>query len=279
MPERTFLLEATDHLGCDVGNSKIRFAFFTKEGALLHAVRYDLKGAWQEELSLLLREQLSSRARISQIKALISSINPPCQQKLVELLRRFEVLSVEVNHENCPFPSKKDTSSLSGDLLADCFATRKLFPGNSIAINMGAVVAFSAISATSGFMGSVLCPSCSIAARALSQQAYLLPLVTVKKPASCAAFTVEESLCSGLYFGLLGTFKEILSRLQTELFPNERAKVVLSGDLFSEIGENATLAKAFIADLGSYIDHVEPNLTLLGLHEIYHSCKNTLFHS
>ena len=72
---------------------------------------------------------------------------------------------------------------------------------------------------------------------------------------------------------------EILSRLQAELFSEERAHVVLSGDLFSEAAEGHSLAKALLSDLGPAIDHVEPNLTLLGLHEIYDSCKNSLFHS
>ena len=68
----------------------------------------------------------------------------------------------------------------------------------------------------------------------------------------------NEVLKSGIYYGYIGSIKEIVSQIQNN-FSDTKFKIYLTGGL----------SPIFIQDL-NFIDGVYPDLTSEGLNEIWH---------
>ena len=101
-------------------------------------------------------------------------------------------------------------------------ANRLRASGDSVLIvDSGTALTVDAISSQGVFLGGAICPGLRLGARALHQYTALLPEVTRREleervPAACGKNTVD-ALRSGLFWGHVGTVREVVKRMAAEL--------------------------------------------------------------
>ena len=143
------------------------------------------------------------------------------------------------------------------DRLLDAVAANRLRqPGRPAAVvDMGTAITVDLVGADGAFCGGAIAAGMTTAARALHAFTDLLPLVDVSKlnqpPAALGTSTVE-AMQSGLFWGALGTIRELIAQLA--------AGLPLSPQIFLTGGAGPAVAGL----LGADARHL-PHLTLAGI--------------
>ena len=129
-------------------------------------------------------------------------------------------------------------------------------------MDFGTATTFDALSATGEYLGGVICPGVEISADALFQRAARLPRVDVCRPDELIGRTTVASMQSGLFFGYVAMVEGMVERLVHELAGNGDVVTVATGGLAHEVATETDV-----------IDHVDVNLTLMGLRLVWERNK------
>jgi type III pantothenate kinase len=144
------------------------------------------------------------------------------------------------------------------DRIANAIAATSLFPNkNIIVIDFGTATTFCAISKTKDYLGGIILPGIRISMEVLESKAAQLPSVEIKKPENVVGRSTVESIQSGLFYGQVGTVREIKNKITNEVFTDE-APVVIGTGGFSSLFESEGL-----------FDLTLPTLVLKGLLNAY----------
>lgn len=142
------------------------------------------------------------------------------------------------------------------DRVADAVAAIHLYGAPLIVVDLGTATVFDAISRKGDYIGGSIAPGLGVSAEALFQRASKLYRVELQPPRSVVGRNTVEAMRSGILLGHVCLIEGMVSRFREELGAD--AQVVATGG-FAEL----------IAGLTPVIDHVNPDLTLVGLRLIY----------
>jgi pantothenate kinase, type III len=148
---------------------------------------------------------------------------------------------------------------VGADRIANAIGGTDLFPKkNLIIIDFGTATTFDVILGRDRkYLGGVIVAGLRISMEALESRTAKLPAVEIGMPKNVLGRSSIESVQSGLYFGQIGTIKEITHRLIDECFGDGAAPgktIVIGTGGFSNLFENAGL-----------FDAIHPELALRGL--------------
>jgi type III pantothenate kinase len=148
------------------------------------------------------------------------------------------------------------------DRIANAIAATKLYPGkNIIVIDFGTATTFDVITKEKEYLGGAIIPGIRISMEALESKTAKLPAVEIEEPAKVVGRSTKESIQAGLYFGQIGSVREILSLITNESFGGNKPFVIGTGgfsNMFSKTG---------------LFDTINPELVLKG---IFYSLKMNL---
>jgi type III pantothenate kinase len=147
-------------------------------------------------------------------------------------------------------------SEIGADRLVNAFAAFRRYGGNTIVVDFGTATTFDVVDASGNYAGGVISPGINLSMKALHVAAAKLPEVAVAMPARVIGTSTIEAMQSGIYWGYVGLVEGIIKRINSEA--GNKMNVVATGGL----------ASLFSGD-GSSIEHLEPDLTIHGLREIY----------
>jgi len=153
-------------------------------------------------------------------------------------------LGIEVDYDH--------PQEVGADRLVNAVAARQLVDGAAIIVDFGTATTFDVLTADGRYIGGAIAPGVRTSAENLFRRAALLHRVGLIPPERAIGRTTEQSLRSGIVFGVAGQVEGILARLVEEL--GEPTTVVATGGLAAQF-----------ALFAPSIDMVEPDLTLLGL--------------
>lgn len=256
----------------DVGNTTIHAGVFdaganVKTGKLLAQFRRTSEfRASSDEIGLFLRsalrengispEKISKIAICSVVPDAVYSIRGACQKYFGQqpfLLQAGVKTGLKIKYRN--------PLEVGADRIANAVAGVEMFPErNLVIVDFGTATTFCAITREKEYLGGVIIAGLRISMEALETRTAKLPSVEIVPVKTCLGRSTVESMQSGLYFGQIGTVREITNRLSEECFPkgpgesHERPLVIATGG-FSGLFEPAGL-----------FDHVIPDLVLRGLH-------------
>jgi type III pantothenate kinase len=106
----------------------------------------------------------------------------------------------------------------------------------------------------------VIAPGINLSLNALHEAASKLPTVSIVEPERVIGKSTVEAMQSGLYWGYVGLIEGLLNNITREM--GEKPMVLATGGLAPLFAQNIKL-----------IDHVDDQLTLNGLFEIYKNLK------
>lgn len=156
-----------------------------------------------------------------------------------------------------------DPSEIGADRIANIAAARLLFKSSFIAIDMGTTTNFSVVDTEGIFCGGIIAPGLRLSAQALTKGAAQLAAVDIKIPSTVIGKNTHEATRSGIIFGELARLDGLIEAIWAEL--GYQTEVVITGAPAPEI-----------ASLSKHVNHVEIDLALKGLVELYRRNRRTL---
>jgi type III pantothenate kinase len=253
-------------LAVDVGNTNIVLGAFDLEqgqsAPLLHSWRIaTTRERTADEYGLIFQDLLyNKQLQISMVSEMvIASVVPPIHPVLETCCQRyFDLTPLWIG------PGVKtglkvmidNPNELGADRIANCVGALERYGAPTIAVDLGTATTFDIINEKKEYLGGMILPGIKIAAEALFQRASRLPRVEIAKPEKLVGRNTIQAMQSGLVYGGIAQSDGILDRL-TQQFPG--AAIVATGGLAKTISKES-----------KFVQHVEPDLTLVGLRAIWY---------
>ncbi len=151
---------------------------------------------------------------------------------------------------------------VGADMIVNSVGAWKRHGCPAILVDFGTATTFNVIDGNGDFIGGSIAPGINLSIEALHMAAAQLPTVQVADPGKAIGTNTVSAIQSGIFYGYVGLIEGIIARMQAEY--GEKMMVIATGGL-APLFDKATKA----------IDRVEDDLTLYGLHAIYHMNKDT----
>ncbi|MBP7332284.1 MAG: Type III pantothenate kinase [Firmicutes bacterium ADurb.Bin373] len=245
----------------DVGNTNIVLGVFNGSELVANWRISTKLNRTADEYGVMLGELFSfSGNDMSRIKTIvISTVVPPLTFTLERVCQRYFKLTPLIVGPGIKtgLPIKyENPREVGADRIVNAIAAIDRYGYPLIIVDFGTATTFCAINDRGEYIGGAIAPGISISTEALFQRAAKLPRVELTKPASIIGKNTINAMHAGIFYGFVGQVDEIARRMKKELGAN--TKVVATGGLAN-----------LIAQESSYIEMVDPYLTLNGLRLIY----------
>lgn len=190
----------------------------------------------------------------------LSNVVPQTTFNLKSLCQRYfkaEPLVVGEPGVKFGFEIRLDRPEEAGaDRIANCSGARSRYKMPGVVIDLGTATTFDVIDEGGNYCGGAISPGINLAFEALYMGAAKLPRIEIKRPAKVVGRTTVGAMQSGIFWGYIGLIESVMSRIEAEW-----------GSPMTVIGTGGLVP--LIADSCPRIQHVDLDLTLKGLVDIY----------
>jgi type III pantothenate kinase len=142
-------------------------------------------------------------------------------------------------------------------LVASAIGAREIYGAPLIVISYGTATVFMAISKAGDYEGVAIAPGINISIDALIGRTAKLPQIALEAPGRAIGKDTISALQSGIIYGFVGQTEALVHRMRTEM--GEDAPVVATGGMSDVVARHTPI-----------VNHVNPNLSLIGLRLFYH---------
>lgn len=187
--------------------------------------------------------------------AIISCVVPPLEETLRAMCRDYfgvTALTVGPGIKTGIRLAVDHPQEVGADRIVNAIAAFRLYGGPAIVVDFGTATTFDPISSDGAFLGGAIAPGAGISADALYKAAAKLPRVDIQRPRKVIGKNTVDNIQSGLFFGYRGLVDGILEAMVEEM-PG-KPTIVATGGL-----------GVIFKDESRFIEHYDPNLTLMGL--------------
>jgi type III pantothenate kinase len=243
----------------DVGNTQIYGGLFDKDKMVLSFRKNSKSGASSDETGIFLRTVIRENGfdptKIRQIA--ICSVVPEVIYSLKGACMKY----FNINPFNLQAGVKtglkikyRNPLEVGADRIANSIAATHLHPGkNLILVDLGTATTFCAITKDKDYLGGSIVAGLRLSMEALEMKTAKLPSVEIVSTHEVLGRSTVESLQSGLYYGHLGTMREITTRITRECFQDDKPLIIGTGG-FSYLFEKEKI-----------FDEIMPDLVLKGM--------------
>lgn len=251
----------------DIGNTQIYGGVFENEKIILQFRKTSKNGSSSDEIGIFLRQVLRENkinpdniggiAMCSVVPDIVYSIKNGCIKYF-----GFEPFILQAGVKTGLKIKYLNPLEVGSDRIANAIAATNLYPNkNIIVIDFGTATTFDVISKEKEYLGGAIIPGIKISMEALESKTAKLPAVEISQPEKVIGRTTKESIQAGLFFGHIGTIKEIIFRTTEEAFEGQKPFIIGTGGFANMFNET----KLF--------NTINPELVLRG---IYYSAKMNL---
>ena len=248
-------------LAIDVGNTNTVFALYEgdRQKSQWRAVTTVERTADEYAVWLTQLMALAGIAPDRIADAIISSVVPESDFTLHSLCRRHydcEPLMVSTELDLGIAVEVEQPAEVGADRLVNAVAAHSRHPGPLIVIDFGTATTFDVVAADGAYRGGVIAPGVNLSLDALHMASARLPRVAAKRPPKVIGTSTIKAMQSGVYWGYVSLIEGVVARIEAEF--GTTMTVLATGGL-APLFDKAT----------EVIRHVEPDLTMRGLLEIY----------
>ena len=249
-------------LAVEVGNTNTTFGLFAGSGELTTAYRLStererMPDEWFAMLAALLA---SDGHQLSEVHGvIISSVVPSVTTWLVDMTRnrlRTDPVIVTGDLDVGLDLDVDEPRQLGADRIVDCVAAFHRYGGPAIIVDLGTATTFDVIGRNGAYKGGAIAAGVATSLQALAGNAAQLFNVELHMPDAVIGRNTADQLRSGIVAGHLAMLEGMIERTRAELGID--AQVVVTGGL-----------APLFAGRSPLFDHIDPDLTLHGLHLIY----------
>lgn len=245
-------------LSLDVGNTQMYGGVFTgpygKEKMLLSFRRNSKNGSSSDEVGIFLRTVLKENGidpkEIKQI--VLCSVVPDVVYSLKGACQKYFNITPFILQAGVKTGLRikyKNPLEVGADRIANSIAAAFLHPNkNLILVDLGTATTFCAVSAEKDYLGGTIIAGLKLSMESLEAKTAKLPSVEIVAKENALGLSTVDSLQSGLYYGHLGSMREIINKLSSECFKGEKPFVIGTGG-FSTLFEKENIFNLIIPDL------------------------------
>jgi type III pantothenate kinase len=237
----------------DVGNSHIYGGIFNNKEIQLR-FRHTSKASTSDELGIFLKMVLRENNFSPELiqKVAICSVVPQLDYSLRSACLKYfstDPFFLQAGVKTGLNIRYRNPIEVGADRIANAIAATHFYPGrNLILIDFGTAITLCAVNSQKMYLGGTILPGVRIAVEALTNNTAKLPSVEIVKVEQAIGRSTIESIQSGIYFGALGSCREIIKRIQDEAFTNQEVLVLATGG-FASLFENQKLFDFIVPDL------------------------------
>jgi type III pantothenate kinase len=148
----------------------------------------------------------------------------------------------------------KNPLEVGADRIANAIAGTHMFPQkNLIIVDLGTATTLDVVTHDKNYLGGAILSGIRINMESLESKTAKLPSVEIIKPKISLGQSTIESIQSGLYYGHLGSIRELISKLTSTSFDESKPLVLGTGG-FAHLFEEEKI-----------FDFILPDLVLKGL--------------
>jgi type III pantothenate kinase len=247
-------------LVCDIGNSNIVFGLYDGDHLVAHwRITSRLNATVDEYIvmmgSLLARFDTDWAARAT----IMSSVVPPLTQKISRVLSELadlQPLIVGPGVKTGLDVQYDDPREVGADRIVNAVAALDRHEPPLIVVDFGTATTFDVILPPNVYLGGAIVPGLYIARDALVSRTAMLPKVEIRRVERIVGRTTADSIRSGLFQGTGALVDGLVDAIAEE--QDIDPTVIATGGLAQ-----------LMRQASKRIDHVEPDLTLWGLRQIW----------
>ncbi|MDX1581665.1 MAG: type III pantothenate kinase [Alphaproteobacteria bacterium] len=248
-------------LTIDAGNTNIVFALFDEqEGRLRTEWRIATDHGRTADEYVVWLDHLLSKAELGPddvTGAIISTVVPQALFNLKTLCKKyFRCEPMVVGETDLDLGLKVKARDVGSDRLVNAVAAHMDYAGPLIVLDFGTATTFDVVDEDGSYMGGIIAPGINLSLQALHMAAAKLPHIAVARPEKVIGTDTVSAMQSGVFWGYVDLIDGLASRIAKEY--GKDMTVIATGGL----------ARLF-ADATESIQHVDYDLTLRGLYEIY----------
>lgn len=241
-------------LALDVGNSQIYGGVFEKEKMLLSFRRTSKTGSSSDEIGVFLRTVLRENgidpSQVQQIA--FCSVVPDVIYSLRGACKKYFNISPFILQAGVKTGLKvkyRNPLEVGADRIANSIAATHIYPNrNLIIVDLGTATTFCAVSKDKDYLGGSIVAGLRLSMESLEAKTSKLPSVEIVALDEALGRSTIESIQSGLYFGHIGTIKEITERIARECFDGDKPFIIGTGG-FANLFEKERVFDVVIPDL------------------------------
>lgn len=247
-------------LAIDIGNTEITIGLFAGDRISskwrLTTVHERTPDEWAAAVTTYLGNAGHSTHEVGAVA--VASVAPSVTESLCDGIDRAAgVAPVQVS-ASTDLPvvlDVEDPLSVGADRVVNTLAVCKLYERDTIVVDFGTATTFDCVTADRRFIGGVIAPGVKTASENLVKKAARLFATELIVPDKVIGRRTEDCIRSGVLYGAADSIDGIVRRIKGEWPGQQDPYVVATGGL-----------AVTVVDQTSEIDHVEPDLTLIGLH-------------
>jgi type III pantothenate kinase len=153
------------------------------------------------------------------------------------------------------------TATVGADRLANAVGGHITYRKPLIIVDFGTATTFDVADGEGNYLGGAISPGINLSVEILHSATAMLPRIAVERPARVIGKSTTEAMQSGIFWGYVGLIEGMVQRITSE-FGSDLAVVATGG-----------LAPLFVG-VTPLIHHLDPEITMRGLVEIYRRNKN-----
>ena len=250
-------------IAVDIGNTNIKIGLFNERGKLANSFKMstDVKRTSDEYVALLLQLLNHNKIDVGAVTgAIVSSVIPQLDYTFTNVIQYVfgvKPLVVGVGVKTGLAIRYENPRELGSDRIITCVAAEKQYGAPFILVDFGTATTFNVVNEKKEFVGGAITLGLRATMESLARCTAKLPSVELETPTKVTAQSTRKAIQSGVIYGVVGQIKYMVERIKAEN-NLDNAKVIATGGFSS-----------MIYDIEPLFDHIDRELSLKGLYEIY----------
>ncbi len=246
----------------DIGNTNIKIGLF-EEGKLCHSFKMstDTKRTSDEYVALLLQLLNYNGIDVKSVRgAILSSVIPQLDYTFTNVIQYVfgvKPLVVGVGVKTGLAIRYEFPKELGSDRIITCVAAEKQYGAPFILVDFGTATTFNVVNERKEFVGGAITLGLKATMESLARCTARLPNVELETPSKATAQSTRKAIQSGVIYGAVGQIKYLVERIKAET-GLQNAPIIATGGM-----------SYIISDVEPLFQHIDRELSLKGLYEIY----------
>ncbi|MBW8001298.1 MAG: type III pantothenate kinase [Planctomycetes bacterium] len=241
-------------IAVDIGNTNISIALFLRDeqrtidsiaGESTDALTQCLKTACQD-IPIVGGSKEGKR----DIFVVVSSVKPVWTKKIAKIVKDELGEKIQVIGKDVPLPMTlwvDEPEKVGTDRIVSSFAAYSVAEEAVVVADFGTAVTIDLVDDNGVFQGGVIVPGFEISAKALKENAALLPKVKVTRPEEAYGKNTKDAINCGLYYSTIGMLEEVIRRFAETI--GKWPRTVLTGAAAKIIQEDCQFIDSFVPNL------------------------------
>ena len=235
----------------DIGNTCVTFGVFSGE-ELVNIYKFSSDSIDSRKIELIFKE---NNIKDCVIGSVVNELNETICGILESLLGKSPILLSFKSNFGIKLCTKFP-ETVGMDRIANVVGAKK-YSKPFIVVDMGTATTFDIANKNGDFCGGIILPGINTQLKSLNDYTSKLPLLEPKNVEKVISNTTENCILSGVVKGHACAVEGLITECEKEL--GEKAVIIGTGGLCKLVSNH----------MDRNFDYIEPNLTLIGLKELY----------